>query len=1009
MLLQASISITSAQDETQWEVYQNSEYDFSVEYPINWSIDIIPTQTEENFSKREMIIRFSKDPFSSIHIDIINTFDDVEKWFVEYELPTKGTPIEPQKDLRINGINAIYYFFPGDISNHLLPRHVSILKHEEYIFRIEYLVADDNDYLAIYKRILGSLIFDNNNYGNTILFHEDFSPIQYSFPDLSINETRAVASLPCSVTRFSQNDPAFQPELYTASCLGSSTMAQGGCAITSLAMMLKYYGVDTNPRILDDTLGVAGCPLSSHWNDVATIGGAGSDVSWVGAWDGAQWSMLEADLADGEPVVVRYYRSSDSKNHYVLAVSGSGSSYSNYTIADSWDGTLKSMASYYNRGYYFAGLIRYTGTPHCLQDTTPPNNPTSINPGCTANNGEWQNTCNNTNFSWSGASDSGSGVAGYQYYWGTSSSGTSTSFTTSTSYNPGAVGEGTRYFRIRTKDNAGNYAAWKTMFVLRYDGTAPTGSLSINNGNATTYKTLVTLDPTANDNLSGARYIRFRDQGGAWGDWQGIMNTNWVLPAVTGQTYTVEAEVKDAAGNVSTVIMDDIVLNIYPDRPSSSNFTLVNSTFGMSATTSTSSEFTLNGTLSQPSMIGDHQSGSYQLASGYWSLLFEDPEADLSLTKTASAGPIYTGDSFTYTLEVENLGEDPAEQVVVTDDLPDDVTFISASGNGWDCNQNAGMVTCTRESLAVGTAADIVIEVTASNAGTIQNTASVTSETLDNNGANNSDSADVTVIPLADLAITKAASPSPVAVGETLTYTLSVENLGPDMANDLVLVDTLPDSVSFVSVAGTGWICNEASKTVTCERDTLGVGTAFDITIEVTAPMGTGEISNTASVSSATADNNPINDTDTASVTVQPHQADLAITKTGSPSPVVMGETLTYTLFVQNLGPDIANYVEVVDTLPSGVTFVSAGGTGWDCEENSGTVTCTLDSLGGGSIAADITIVVTAPSSIGNIANTVTVSSSTQDGDMSNNERTCNVNVVEEQIWHLNYLPLIIR
>jgi uncharacterized repeat protein (TIGR01451 family) len=320
------------------------------------------------------------------------------------------------------------------------------------------------------------------------------------------------------------------------------------------------------------------------------------------------------------------------------------------------------------------------------------------------------------------------------------------------------------------------------------------------------------------------------------------------------------------------------------------------------------------------------------------------------------------------------------------------------------------MVTCTRESLAVGTAPEINIEVTApSNPVTIQNAASVASDTPDDVTTNSSDSVDVTVISHADLAITKTASPSPVAVGETLTYTLSVENLGPDMANDLVVVDTLPDSVSFVSAAGTGWICTEASKTVTCERDMLDVGTAFDITIEVTAPMGTGEISNTASVSSTTADNSTINNSDTASVTVQPHQADLAITKTGSPSPVVMGETLTYTLSVHNLGPDIANYVEVVDTLPAGVAFVSAGGTDWVCEENSGTVTCTLDSLGGGSTAADITILVTAPSSIGNIANTVTVSSSTQDGDMSNNERTCNVNVVEEQIWHPNYLPLIIR
>jgi C1A family cysteine protease len=185
--------------------------------------------------------------------------------------------------------------------------------------------------------------------------------------------------------------------------------------------------------------------------------------------------------------------------------------------------------------------------------------------------------------------------------------------------------DGTHTLTYRAVDEGGNIGTSSTI-TFRRDTTAPTGSLSINNGNITTYKTLVTLNSTAADNLSGARYIRFRDQGGSWGDWQGIMDTNWVLPAVTDQSYTVEAEVKDAAGNISTVIMDDIALDIYPDRPSSSNFKLLRSTFGMSSTNSVSAGFTLNGTLSQPSMIGTPQSNNYQLASGYWSWMFELPD-----------------------------------------------------------------------------------------------------------------------------------------------------------------------------------------------------------------------------------------------------------------------------------------------------------------------------------------------------------------------------------------------
>ena len=69
--------------------------------------------------------------------------------------------------------------------------------------------------------------------------------------------------------------------------------------------------------------------------------------------------------------------------------------------------------------------------------------------------------------------------------------------------------------------------------------------------------------------------------------------------------------------------------------------------------------------------------------------------------------------------------------------------------------------------------------------------------------------------------------------------------------------------------------------------------------------------------------------------------ADLSITKLASPDPVLTGGTLTYTLTVSNAGPDASGTLTVVDTLPSGVSYVSATGTGWSCVQSTGTVTCT--------------------------------------------------------------------
>ncbi|HXU46223.1 MAG TPA: hypothetical protein VN783_11910 [Thermoanaerobaculia bacterium] len=90
--------------------------------------------------------------------------------------------------------------------------------------------------------------------------------------------------------------------------------------------------------------------------------------------------------------------------------------------------------------------------------------------------------------------------------------------------------------------------------------------------------------------------------------------------------------------------------------------------------------------------------------------------------------------------------------------------------------------------------------------------------------------------------------------------------------------------------------------------------------------------------------------------------SDLSIVKTG-PSTIQAGDQVTYTLQVTNNGPDTATNVTVTDTLPTGAIFVSAGGTGWTCNQAAGIVTCTTPSLPVGP-APVITIVVNTPNTL---------------------------------------------
>ena len=109
--------------------------------------------------------------------------------------------------------------------------------------------------------------------------------------------------------------------------------------------------------------------------------------------------------------------------------------------------------------------------------------------------------------------------------------------------------------------------------------------------------------------------------GDTWGEWQKYSaNLRWKLPPLTGQSHTVEVQFKDRAGLRSDVYRDDILLDIYPHYPRSSNFRLVKNTLGAGSGPSSSGNFQLRATLGQPSMIGESSSENYGLSSGYWAL-----------------------------------------------------------------------------------------------------------------------------------------------------------------------------------------------------------------------------------------------------------------------------------------------------------------------------------------------------------------------------------------------------
>ena len=120
-------------------------------------------------------------------------------------------------------------------------------------------------------------------------------------------------------------------------------------------------------------------------------------------------------------------------------------------------------------------------------------------------------------------------------------------------------------------------------------------------------------------------------------------------------------------------------------------------------------------------------------------------EADLAIAKTVSRNPVMVANNFSFVLTATNNGPTPATGVVVTDQLPAGINFVSATVSQGSCSNNAGMVTCNLGNLAVRASATITLTVSAAAAGSITNTASVKANEPDGISANNQASATVTV------------------------------------------------------------------------------------------------------------------------------------------------------------------------------------------------------------------------------------------------------------------------
>ena len=296
--------------------------------------------------------------------------------------------------------------------------------------------------------------------------------------------------------------------------------------------------------------------------------------------------------------------------------------------------------------------------------------------------------------------------------------------------------------------------------------------------------------------------------------------------------------------------------------------------------------------------------------------------------KTSNTETANVGDIITYTVTLDNTCDSPLTNVFFRDLIPNGLEFIpgtvtvdGVSVPGVDPNTGFPL-----PDIGGGTGVEVTFDVVVEsipNPNPTNNIANIDySYTPVEGGIPNDFSVDSNPVPVevisADIEVTKLSEPTIVNPGEELIYTIKVVNNGPFPSENVVLTDDVPASIINPEYSLDGGVTFQPWNG-SLNIGTLEVGETRVIIIRgIVNPSTVGIITNTAVVSSTTADPNLNNNTSTIETEVN-LLADILVMKTAEPNSAVPGTLLRYTIQVENLGPANAENVILNDDIPASI------------------------------------------------------------------------------------------
>lgn len=382
--------------------------------------------------------------------------------------------------------------------------------------------------------------------------------------------------------------------------------------------------------------------------------------------------------------------------------------------------------------------------------------------------------------------------------------------------------------------------------------------------------------------------------------------------------------------------------------------------------------------------------------------------ADLSISKDDGVTDAVPGEQVVYSIVASNAagGDDVSDATIVD-------TFPAALACNWTCT-GSGAATCTAggagsiNDVAVIPAGEAVTytatcDIASSATGSLSNTATVASAIDDPDPANNSDTDDDTLVPAADVSISKDNGSLTSTPGLSTVYTIVAGNAGPSDSPGVAVVDNFPAACSVVNwtcagLGGGSCTAGAAGNINDVANLPAGASVTYTATCDIDA-AAIGTLDNTATATPAVADPDNADQTATDSDALMA-TADLAATLADTPDPVNAGDNLAYAASATNTGPSSATDVAIALPILGDTTFVSAlASAGGVCVTPAvgatGVVSCTWAgaTAPGGTRTLDVVAAVDAAAT-GPLPATATVSSVTLDADAGDNAAVASTAVV---------------